>query len=403
MSNKRITSWERRRRRRVKVTVFTSVLFFLVIAAGITFKLMLPYETWNLSEFYTVSFEGYNTEGSVSLVLDEAALDAAMATLRADYKDSLIHIHDCSDSDYDSFKQSINASVITQGHLMNGSKVLIAFSCDNELAHKLRVNITGTSLQTTVTGLVNAVKLSADDIFANLNVTFRGISPNVTMSLTNTSSDPFLSQIVFNPVEIKEHYSVGEAVTVRAFYNQDEALKYHYSIDEDSQNCLREYTVTSDSAYISDPSELPASVVEEAVSAGLSAFNDANEYGVRIFCEANLVPVYINKQATFEWVKPSFRSAYLKCVRSEYAGSLGHHYNDLDIIYSVSITQANGVTCPCYAVVRFSDIIVNSDGSITYDFSAPKIMSSDYDIDSIHKTVATSFESTHTVTKIKSN
>lgn len=403
MSAKRITSWERRRRRRIRVTIIVTLLLIIGAAVGVFFMLSLPYETWDLSQFYTVSFDGYNTEGTVRVELNEEALDAAIATLKADYKDAPIHLKKCSDSDYEALRNSIRANVVSDNHLSNGSSVIISYSYDDKIAEKVNLDITGKSQTITVSGLISAVKISKDEIFKNVNVSFSGISPNVTMTITNINTTaPFIKDIVFNAVEPKEFYEAGETVTIRAFYNKDLALENHYAIDIESEECTMDYTVTSDSAYITDASELPQYVIEEAIASGLNAFTDANEYGVRIFCEAHLVPVYINKQATFEWVSPSFRSAYLKCARSEYAGKQGNHYNDLDIIYSAKITQANGVTCSCYAVVRFSDLVINSDGSITYDFSNPKIMSSDYQLDSIHKTVATTYEGTHTVTKIMS-
>lgn len=401
MSAKRITSWERRRRRRIRVTIIVTLLLIIGAAVGVFFMLSLPYETWDLSQFYTVSFDGYNTEGTVRVELNEEALDAAIATLKADYKDAPIHLKKCSDEDYEILKNSIHANAVPLEHLSNGSDVIIAYSYDDKSASKVNLNVTGKSQTITVSGLISAVKIGKEEIFKNAEVIFSGISPNVTMTVVNKNTTaPFIKDIVFNAVEPKEFYKTGDIVTIRAFFNKDMALENHYAINESSEECTMDYTVTSDSSYISDASQLPKYVLDEAVSSGLNAFSNANEYGVRIFCEANLVPVYINKQATFEWEKESFKSAYLKCVRSEYAGKLGYHYNDLDIIYSAILTQANGVTCPCYAVVRFSDIIINSDGSLTYDFSNPKIMSSDYRIDNIHKTVATEYESTYTVTKL---
>lgn len=403
MSKKRLTSWERRRRRRIRITVITTILIIFLVLGGLYFKLSLPYETLDLSHIYTITYGGYNTEGTVDISLNEEALNKIIDKAKADYRDNIIHLKRCTEKDYESFKESIKASVEAPNHLSNGSKVVISCSYNETLAEKININVIGAQTTETVSGLISATKLSKDDIFRDLSVTFSGISPNVTLNIVNNSSVPFLKNMVFNPVEIKDFYSSGEEVAIRAYYNKEEALKQHYSIDIDSEECIEYYTVTSDSAYLSESSKLPQTVIEKAIESGYDAFTDANEYGVRIFCEANLIPVYINKQATFEWAKKSFRSAYLKCVRDEYAGINGNHYNDLDIIYSATLTQANGVTCPCYAVVRFSDLIINSDGSITYDFSAPKIMSADYKIDSIHKTVATNYEGTHTVTKIMGN
>ena len=135
--------------------------------------------------------------------------------------------------------------------------------------------------------------------------------------------------------------------------------------------------------------------------AGKKAFVDANEYGVRIFCEANLVPVYINQQATFRYLDPRIVAAYFKAVNPDEAGKLGNDYNELDLIYEVPITQADGVTCNCEAVVRFSDFVIKRDGSIDYDFSNPSIMSASHNNSSIHKNVVTRYEDTYSIEKLE--
>ena len=110
--------------------------------------------------------------------------------------------------------------------------------------------------------------------------------------------------------------------------------------------------------------------------------------------------VYINKKATFRYLEPSLISAYFKAVKPEYAGKDGNDYNDLDLVYFVKITQADGVTCDAEAVVRFSNIIQNKDGTFTYDFSNPKIMSASYSDSSIKKNVISRYETTHVIEKL---
>ena len=145
---------------------------------------------------------------------------------------------------------------------------------------------------------------------------------------------------------------------------------------------------------------LPPDLLKKAIEAGKSAFTDANEYGVRIFCEANLVPVYINKKATFTYGKVNYVSSYFKTVFPEKAGDLGLSYNDLDIIYDVRISQADGTACTAYGAVRFSDIIKNSDGTYTYDLSSPQLLSVSFYSARVKKNVVDSYANTHNVERI---
>ncbi|HOO27680.1 MAG TPA: hypothetical protein PLU43_04390 [Lachnospiraceae bacterium] len=400
MKKKRLTSWERRQRRRIQIIIRAILLCVLCVAVIIAVKIFLPYETLNLSECFDVSYSGYNTKGSAVLTLDETKLDEVLTKVKSDYDTALFHTKECSDTDYDSFAKSISAEVQDAENLSNGSKYTVSYQYDESLAKKLNIKVLSKSSDVTVAGLTTPVVLTMDDLFQDIEVEFTGTSPNITMEIVNNSTNSFIQSMVFNPEEYQEYYATGDVVEIRAYFSEEECLKQHYAIDTPSEECIKEYTVEGTDSYVSSASELSEELIEEAITAGKSAFVNANEYGVRIFCEANLVPVYINKKATFEWLTPSLISAYFKSVKSEAAGQDGNNYNDLDLIYFVRITQADGVTCDAEAVVRFSNIIIKSDGTYEYDFSDPKIISASHSNASIVKNVVDKYEDTYEIEKL---
>jgi hypothetical protein len=206
--------------------------------------------------------------------------------------------------------------------------------------------------------------------------------------------------MIFEIVDAKEYYSEGDIVRIHAKCTDDMCRETGYIVDAADEDCIRDYVVTADSEYISRSSDLPSNIIKEAIEAGKRAFVDANEYGVRIFCEANLVPVYVNKKATFAYGSPNYVSSYFKAVFPEKAGELGLAYNDLDLIYDVKLSQADGVACTAYGAVRFSDIIKHSDGSYSYDFSSPTIMSESFYSARVKKNVVDSYSTTHDIVKL---
>ena len=395
-----MTSWERRSRRTKRITVWTVIFFVAMLGAFLAYYLLKPYETWDLKQFYTITFEGYDGAGSAVITLDDAALHRAVETLRYDYRESPLHLVHCDDADFDALETSVQAILNAKDALRNGENVQVSYTCDEALARKLKLKVEAQTQSVTVTGLPVVTMLTDEDVFALVKITAAGISPDITVSVTNESSIPFLKDMTLQIDEPKDAYANGDVITLRAYYNEAEALNEHYALETPSGECTKDYTISVNRAYILDPETLSADVVDRAYQAGLGAFTDANEYGVRIFCEAGLVPVYVNKQATFEWVAPKFHSAYLKCPREEYRGQGGNHFNDLDIIYEVTLQQANKAACTCYAVVRFSDLIENEDGSVDFDFSSPTVMSADYRMENIKKTVVNTYESTHNVAKL---
>ena len=359
-----------------------------------------PGDVLVLSDYFEISYEGYNTSGKVDITRKDDMLFDEVDVIRLVQKESLIRNKDVTQDEYLRFAAGIEAMAEPNDHLKNGDQFVISYLYDKELAKKLRINVDDQEMTYTVGGLVDAQPLSVDDLFKDLSVEFTGISPDITMTITNKSTNPLIRSLVFNPVEYREKYAVGDVVKIKCFFNENEKLHESYFIDAPADECVKEYVVSGTDEYISSIDQIPSEIVSEAIAAGKTAFVDANEYGVRIFCEAHLVPVYINQKATFVYLNPMLIAAYFKSVNPSEAGKLGNAYNVLDLIYSVPITQADGVTCKCEAVVRFTDIILRSDGTVEYDFSNPSIMSASYNNSSIHKNVVTSYEGKYKIDKL---
>ncbi len=263
------------------------------------------------------------------------------------------------------------------------------------------VETDGTDNTDSTNGITVKRELSVDEIFRDISLSFEGISPNITISIENNSTDPFIKGLVFSTVDYKEKYAVGDKIKIRCYYDEKASLTNDCYIGASPEECIKEYEVTGCDEYVSNLSDIPDTIIEEAIQEGMKAFTDANEYGVRIFCEAHLVPVYIDGQATFRYLTPNIIAGYFKSVNEDEAGKTGNCYNELDLIYKVGITQADGVTCTCEAVVRFTDLVRRSDGSLAYDFSEPKIISASHNNASIHENVVTRYEDTYKIEKLE--
>lgn len=396
---KRKIGARRRRRRNVGILIF-ALLFILCTVIIVKVIISLPYETIDLSQLASVEFIGFNNDGTANVGVNNDAVDELLAAVKEEHDSSWFHTADVDDGDYAKFRQSLSFITPAATNLSNGQEIPIVGSYDSDLAEKLKIEIKETSGTATVSGLQNVTPIDTDAVFADLSVTFSGVSPSLSIAIQNESTQPLVRKMIFEIEDPKEFYADGDVVRIHASYTDDMCRETGYIVDTPSEECVREYTATSESSYVSSASELPADIIREAVEAGKSAFKDANEYGVRIFCEANLVPVYINKKATFQYGTPNYVSSYFKTVFPEKAGGLGISYNDLDIIYDVKITQADGVSCTAYGAVRFSNIIKNSDGSYSYDFSEPNLISVSYLSSHVKKNVVDSFYDTHEVVRV---
>ncbi len=352
------------------------------------------------SQFVKVEFSGYNHEGVASFSINDDVVNELLASLKEDYESELFHPTLINDEDYIMFRQGMTfTSPRTEG-LSNGDVVSVEVGCDKDLCKKFGLDITDNTCEATVAGLEDVEKLSLDDVFADLEVSFTGLSPDITVELRNMSIHPFIKDMVFEVVDPKDAYSDGDIVKVRGSYTKEMCEQTDCVVEKPSEECIREYTASSDQQYVMSASVLPSSLVNEAIEVGKMAFKDANEYGVRVFCEGGLVPVYVNKKATFVYGTPKYMSAYFKTVFPEKSGQMGLSFNDLDILYSVTLSQADGVSCTAYAAVRFSDIIMNSDGTCSCDFSYPTILSESYYAARVKSNVVDSYRTSYDITKV---
>lgn len=401
MSKNRMTSWERRQRRRIRIMVTVVLLILVLVGVFLAFRLSLSYDQWDLTQFYNVTYSGYNNNGAVVLTKNTQAIDSAFADAKKEYRQHVLHIQSVEDEDYEAFRDSLQANVLSNGPFSNGSKVTIEIEYDRELAKKLNVEITNARMNVTVSGLPTVSVLTKEDLFGNLKVSFDGISPEITLTIINDSPIPYVKNMEFVPVTQKQFFANGETVTIQAVFDEADALANHYVVDVPKEQCTMDYVATASESYVTNPDQLSDELLNTAVANGLLAFTDANEYGVRIYCEANLVPVYVNKMATFKWVSQTPRSVYFKAVKENSVALNGNYANELDVVYDALMTQANGVSCTCYAVVRYTNLLMKSDGTVEIDLTNPKIVSADYKLDSIHKAVVTMRESDFNITKLR--
>ena len=390
-----------RYRRLERIIILTFVIMMALFALTVMgAKRTLPSREVVLTDFAKIEFSGYDGDGIATISLNDDALDSFFSGLKKEHDEAWFHSDPIDDGDYAKFRQSLSFTTPNGTGISNGDEVSVIASCDKELAEKLKIDIRSTTGLFTAFGLRETKWVTVDEVFQDLNISFTGVSPGITVTITNNSTNPLVSRMLFEIVDAKETYAEGDVITIHAAYTDEMVEETGYKVDRPSDECVRDFTVTADSKYLSSSSMLPSQVIKEAIESGKSAFADANEYGVRIFCEANLVPVYIGGKATFRYGYPEYVSAYFKTVRPEKAGTLGLAYNDLDILYNVVITQADGTACTACAAVRFSDIVINSDGSYSYDFSDPRILSMSYYSARVKKNVVDSYTDSYTIERV---
>lgn len=399
---KKLKSWQRRRIRRTKMILGAVFLCLLIILFIAVLKALAPYKKVDLCDYCTYEYSGYNTKGMVDVKIDEDAVSELMKILRDKYEDALFNIKKCDSEDYNTFYNSLSVTVDSADNLSNGSKFSYTVNYDKALAKKIRLKVENDTGEDVVSGLPVATVISVDQVFDGISLFYEGMSPTISIAIINENVNPYLSDVEYFIENKKDLYSDGEVVRVRALYSDESCLEKHFYIDAPADGCYKDFTIQPDAHYVQSAAELTPELISEAIEAAKGAFTTAGakEFGVRVYFEANIAPVYVNKESTFEWVRYEPLSAYIKVAKEEVAGQNSNNYNDLDIVFDCTMTQADGKRVNVEAVVRFKDIIVRNDGSYQYNFSEPKIVSASHFDKRIKENVIYNYEDKYTIEKL---
>ena len=71
-------------------------------------------------------------------------------------------------------------------------------------------------------------------------------------------------------------------------------------------------------------------------------------------------------------------SMYFNTATEEAIGDVGVRVNDVKIVYGVTLTQADGVSCEAEVVVRFDGLIEKADGSIDLALDSGSMISASH-------------------------
>lgn len=368
---------KRERRRAAGKMLLWLLLFLALLALSGAAVWFFTFDTIDLNEYVTISYTGYDSSGTAD-------------------------VHLLGSKKYGYFLESAECSLTGEnGSLSNGDILALSFTYDKELAKQNHLRVKTDKGELTVSGLPEAIELSADDIFDGLHISYEGIAPMVSVNISNESTDEFLNDITYEITDQRNFYDQGESFHVSADMDMEDALARGYHITADREDLTREYLVESGQRYLSDVSEITPEMLQELNRTGASLFGAADEYGLRVFSEAHLMPIWVNGKTTFTWQNPRLISAYLNTLKPEYFGAVKSHYNDVRLVYMATLMQADGVSCETEVVVRFTNLLQNADGSYELSLDSGEIIAASYSNAKIRDFVNSEYDEEYQSQKIE--
>ena len=341
---------KKRRKRRIsrKTELRIKIASFIIVCLvgiGVGIWYFANSTVYSLAAVTKISLVGYDSKGYVKAEIDDSTLT----------------------QEEQAFKEVLDTVEIDfskEDNLSNGEQVEILYSYDEVLAEELDVKISDATTTFTVENLPQAETITYEQLFSDVEIVFEGTSPVITAEVINNSTHPYIQTMDFVIRSPKEYYQKGDVIIVDALFDEHEAIDYRYAVEAGADGYCKEYPLENIDTYVMNPEVITEEMLDTLVKAGTECFTDANEYGLRIFSEANRMPIWINKKTTFEWKNPYVISAYFNVAKENAMATAGEYINDIKIVYGVTLIQADGVNCDAELVVRFNGIMEKADGSI---------------------------------------
>jgi len=334
----------------------------------------------DLSKYVTIEFDGY--EGYASFDEEDLVVDQKGLKKLLDDKKLAKKLEE---------KLLAKAEVKENEALENGDVIEVKFKVSEDWLKENKIQLTSTTLKLKVKGLSEPDDV---DLFEDLEFTYSGISPDLSVTLNNNSKDNFIKyNVTFQMAKDKDNSSYyylydianGDKITVTATYDEKDLQNAGYTVSK------KEYTFTVEGQpeYIMDDADFTSKVKEsvekkllEQAKKSAADLNYDVTYAYREdFGDANYY------DWNFTHTDPTLAKMYIAINKDQENVGWYDYRNIVFAIYKVTFTDTKtSKTYDYYLPVYTYDIIFDSDGlytGTTYSYNKYYSSSDEY---AFHKT-----------------
>ena len=221
----------------VAFIAFICIVIFAITSFGKT--------TVDMSKYYEISVKGFNgyAKASISETVDPYTALSAEGKIKTETSlNSALSAY--------AFFSDIDGKLSKTQNISNGDTIELTFTYNKDLAKRLKFKVKNTTIKLKVSGLEDGKKI---DPFADLELTFTGVSPNGKVTVNNNNGDDFIRRISYS-VDKKSKLKNGDTIVVTASYNEDYAIENGYVVTATT----KEYQVSGLSYYLDDKTTISA-------------------------------------------------------------------------------------------------------------------------------------------------
>lgn len=309
----------------------------------------------DLSKYVSVEFKGY--EGYASFTEDDLVIDQKGLKNILDSKSLANKLEE---------KLLKKATVKENSSLKNGDEIEVKFKVSDSWLSENKIKLASDTIKIKVKDLEEP---NSVDLFKDLEFSYSGISPDLTLSLKNNSKDEFIQYKVTFTMEKgkndKSSYSLydvanGDEIKVTATYNQEDLEKAGYIVKEKEYT----FTVKDQAEYVKDVDSFTGKI-KETVSAKLleKAKNvaDGSQYDVTSIYHEDFGDIN-HYDYNFTHTTPELSKMYVALNKDMSNVSWSDSNNIIYAIYKTVFTDSTtSKTYDLYIIVNVDDIVINGE------------------------------------------
>lgn len=247
-----------------KITLVLLIIFTMLLFTGCT-------KTMDLSSPSNFELSGLNGEGNLNVNMNSDIYWNALKEDKVVTDDDYFVYENTFDVESKTYLKVRRASNLldsiyifadkTEG-LSNGDAVNLSLEYDQELAKELGYELVLTESTYTIEGLEEPMVLTLEDMFKNVEVRFKGISPLITADIINTHKEEPYTDLNFS---IKENQVLrsGGAVEIVPTYDKDYFKSLGYVVEEGTKT----YTLGEFNRYVESFQEIPKETLDKLLDA----------------------------------------------------------------------------------------------------------------------------------------
>lgn len=346
----------KKKKKNIKL-IISIVLIVLAIIAGIVgaivYCLVFTKTEIDLSKYISIEFEGY--EGFVEV--DESDINIDAKALKKAVDDSAISKKLLS-------KIEDTIEVEDNEELKNGDEVTVKVKLKESFLKENKLTLKSDTIKIKVEGLEETESVN---LFEDLDFEFSGVSPNLTLSIKNNSTDNFIKTVTYT-METEDgnssYYNTlyelanGDKITLTASYKDSDLETSGYFVEKDTY----EYTIEGQPEYIDSSDKMTKEVLDSLKTKFESEVKkSANS---RSFSAVSAIKDNIDYSDNFTASDPTFVSCYLLSEKN--SSSYSSSRNKVYAIYKVTFTSTvNSATYDYYYTVYTSNVAYDSEGLYT--------------------------------------